>query len=121
MHWCFYCYAVNPRAQGPCVRCGRPVQAPPGLSYDDELVWALRHPDGDRARLAAQLLAARRARSALPALREVVDEGRDPFLAVEALRSAIEIAGSNELRAWLEQLAQCDSFMVADVAQRALA
>ena len=46
--------AVSPRASGPCVRCGRPVEGPPGLSYDDRLVWALGHPDGDRAVLAAQ-------------------------------------------------------------------
>ena len=121
MYWCFHCYAVNRDAHGPCVRCGRSVQSPPGLSYDDRLVWALGHPDGDRAMLAAQILGARRVRSALPALCRVVDEGRDPFLAVAAVRSAIAIAGSDELRGWLERLAHRDSFMVRAVAEQALA
>lgn len=120
MHWCFYCYAVNRNPTGPCVRCGRPVEGPPGRSFDDQLVWALGHPDGDRAVLAAQTLGVRRVRSALPVLRRVVEEDRDPFLAVAALRSAIAIAGPEELRDWLEQLAHCDSFMVRDVARRAL-
>jgi HEAT repeats len=120
MHWCHFCYGVNPSASDPCVRCGRPVEGPPGLTFDDQLMGALGHPDGDRAVLAAQTLGSRRVRAALPALRRVVDEDRDPYLAVAALRSAIEIAGRDELRDWLEELTRCDSFMVRDVAQRAL-
>jgi hypothetical protein len=121
MYWCYSCYALNPRPQGRCVRCGHEVEAPPDLSYDDRLVWALGHPDGDRAALAAQTLGARRVRSALPALRRVVEDGKDPFLAVAALRSAIAIAGPDELRDWLHDLLQRDSFMVRLVAERALA
>lgn len=121
MHWCYYCYAVNPHASGLCARCGRPVEGPPELSYDQRLIWALGHPDGDRAILAAQSLGARRVRSALPALRRTVDEDRDPYLAVAALRGAVAIAGPEELRGWLEQQARSDSFMVREAAQRALA
>ncbi len=54
MHWCYYCYVVNPGSTGPCIGCGRPVEGPSDLSYDDRLIWTLRHPDGDRAVLAAQ-------------------------------------------------------------------
>jgi hypothetical protein len=54
-------------------------------------------------------------------LRRVVDENADPFLAVAALRSAIAIAGGDELRSWLEQLARQDSFMVRAAAEQALA
>jgi hypothetical protein len=121
MHWCYSCYAVNPRPGGPCVRCGEPVEGPSGLSFDDRLVWALGHPDGDRAVLAAQTLGTRGVESAVPALRRVVDEDRDPYLALAALRSAIAIAGREELRGWLEQLARRASFMVREEAQRALA
>lgn len=121
MHWCHYCYAVNPLLTGPCIRCGDPVEGPPDQSFDDQLGWALGHPDGDRAVMAARTLGWRRVRSALPALRRVVDQDRDPYLAVAALRSAVEIAGPDELREWLEQLAQCDSFMLREAARRALA
>jgi HEAT repeats len=121
MHWCYFCYAVNRHSSGPCVRCGQAIEGPPGLSFDDRLMWALSHPDGDRAVLAAHTLGARGVRSALPALRRAVDEDRDPYLAVAALRSAIAIAGREDLHDWLEQLAQSESFMVREVAQRALA
>ena len=121
MHWCYYCYAVNSRPSGSCVRCGRQLEGPPHLSYDEQLVWALGHPDGDRAVLAAQSLGVRRVRSALPALRRAVEEDRDPYLAVAALRGAVAIAGRDELRGWLEQQARSESFMVREVAQRALA
>ena len=120
MYWCFSCYALNPHARGACVRCGQSVEGPAGLSYDDRLEWALGHPDGDRALLAAETLGRRGVRTALPALQRAVDQRRDPFLAVAALRSAVAIAGRDELRGWLEELARSDSFMVRAVAQRAL-
>ncbi|HUA03218.1 MAG TPA: HEAT repeat domain-containing protein [Solirubrobacteraceae bacterium] len=121
MHWCYHCYALNPGPTGPCVRCRRPVDGPPDLSFDDRLIWALGHPDGDRAVMAAQTLGVRRVTSALPALRRAVEEDRDPYLAVAALRGAIAIAGPDQLRDWLEELAHSESFMVRDVAQRAIA
>jgi hypothetical protein len=71
MYWCFHCYAVNPSDSGPCVRRGRPVQAPAGLTYDDRPVRARGHPDGDRAIVAANALGQRQVRSALPTLRTV--------------------------------------------------
>jgi len=118
MYWCVHCYELNPAVDEPCVRCGRPVKRPAGFSYNDQLIWALGHPDGDRAALAAQTLGRRRVRAALPALRQAVQECRDPYLATAALRSAIEIAGVDELAPWLEDLTRCDSFMVRTVAQR---
>ncbi len=121
MYWCFHCYAINPRPTGPCERCGRSVQAPEGLSYEDRLVWVLRHPDGDRAINAARILGQRRAGAAAPALRAVVADGRDPYLAAEALRSLIAIEGRDQIRELLQELAASDSFMVATVAKRALA
>jgi hypothetical protein len=121
MHWCYYCYAVNQRPSGPCARCGRQLEGPPHLSFDERLIWTLGHPDGDRAVLAAQSLGVRRVRSALPALRRTVEEDRDPYLAVAALRGAVAIAGREELRAWLEDLSGSKSFMVREVAQQALA
>jgi hypothetical protein len=120
VHWCFYCYAVNREADGPCARCGRPIEGPPDRSYDDHLMWALHHPHSDRAVLAAQILGRRKVRAAVPALRRVVDQGRNPYLSAAALRAAVTIAGPSELREWLEGLATCDSFMVRSVARRAL-
>ncbi len=121
MYWCFHCYAINPRRTGPCERCGRSVEGSADLSYEDRLIWALRHPDGDRAIMAARILGQRRARMAVPALRAVVADGRDPYLAAEALRSLVAIEGSGQIRELLEELAVSDSFMVAAVAKRALA
>jgi hypothetical protein len=120
MYWCYYCYAVNPQPSGPCIRCGRPLEGPSELSYDQRLIWALGHPDGDRAILAAQSLGVRRVRSALPALRQAVEEDRDPYLAVAALRGAVAIAGREQLRGWLEQQARSESFMVRAAAEQAL-
>jgi HEAT repeat protein len=120
VYWCFHCYAPNPQPSGPCVRCGREVAAPAHITDEWRLVWALRHPDSDRAMLAAKTLGKRRATGALPTLREIVQEGFDPFLAAQALRSAIEIAGVHELADWLAELTHSRSFMVREVASSAL-
>jgi hypothetical protein len=90
------------------------------MSYDDRLVWALGHPDGDRAIVAARILGTRGARSALPHLRRTVVDGGDPFLAVAALRSAIAIAEPGELDDWLQTLLRDRAFMVRRTAREAL-
>jgi hypothetical protein len=50
----------------------------------------------------------------------VITAGSDPFLAAEALRSLVKIKGRESTRDLLEQLADGGSFMVAEVARRAL-
>lgn len=119
-YWCYHCYARNPKPSGPCVRCGASVEGPPGRTYDEQLVWALSHPDTGQAAFAAQMLGTRRYRPALPALREHVEHDPDPYRAVAALRAAITIAGAEELRPWLEQLIHHRAFMVREIARRAL-
>jgi hypothetical protein len=119
--WCFHCYALNDHATGPCSVCGEPVEPPGKLSRVDGLIWALRHPDGDRALLAAGILGRLRAREAVPALRAAVETSKDTFLRAEALRSLIAIEGVEPLRPWLEELSRVPPVNVRNIAQRALA
>ena len=85
------------------------------------LIWALRHPDGDRALLAARTLGTPRAREAIPALREAVTAGPDIYLRTAALQSLIAIAGVDPLRSWLEELSRAAPVTVREAAGRALA
>jgi hypothetical protein len=111
----------DPRPSGPCVSCGREIAAPADLSFVDRLLWTLGHPDGDSAIVAAKTLGNGHVVAALPALRRVVDQRSDPFLAAHALRRAIQIAGAEQLRGWLSELAHCESFLLRDAASCALA
>jgi HEAT repeats len=120
MYWCFHCYALDDQATGPCAACGQPVEAPAGLCYADGLVWALNHPDGDRALLAARALGRLRIREAVPALRAVAENGRDVYLREAALRSVIEIEGTGPLRCWLEEMSRSGPFNVRATARQAL-
>lgn len=120
MFWCFNCYAVNDHPSGPCHVCGEPVEAPEGLSLVDDLIWALRHPDGDRALPAARTLGRLRARESVPALREAVEAGNDIYLRAAALRSLIAIEGVEPLRPWLDELSRIPPFTVRDIARRAM-
>jgi len=120
MCWCFHCYAVNDHPAGPCDACGEPVEAPAGLTWTGGLIWALHHPDGDRAVLAADALGRLRAREAVPALRGAVEGGNDIYLRAAALRSLIAIEGAESLRSWLDELRKAAPFNVRAIARRAL-
>ena len=120
MYWCFHCYAVNDHPTGPCDVCGQAVEAPARLSYTESLIWALHHPDGDRAVVAAQTLGRLRACEAVPALRAAAENRGDIYVREAALRSVIEIEGSGPLRHWLEELSRSAPFNVRAVAGQAL-
>jgi hypothetical protein len=120
IYYCFHCYGRNDRPSGTCVHCGREIAVPAGASYDERLIWALRHPDPDRAGVAAGILGERRAVVAVPALRCVVRDPPDAYVAARALQSLIAIAGVDAERELLEEVAAGDSFIPATVAQRAL-
>lgn len=120
MFWCFHCYAVNDHPRGPCVVCGEPVESPDDLSWTGSLIWALRHPDGDRALLAARTLGKLKARESVPALRAAAETGADIYLRAEALRSLIAIEGAGPLRPWLEQLGRDAPVTLRDIARQAL-
>ncbi len=120
MFWCFHCYAINDHPSGPCRACGEPVEAPAGLSRTESLIWALRHPDGDRAVLAARALGWLRAAESGPALRAAAESGRDIYLRAAALESLLAIEGATALRPWLEELSRVGSFNVRAIARRAL-
>ena len=70
----------------------------------DSLVWALGHPDGDRALVAARTLGRLKAQDSVPALRATVEGGADVYVRAEALRSLIAIKGAGDLRSWLDEL-----------------
>ncbi|MBO0833461.1 MAG: HEAT repeat domain-containing protein [Actinobacteria bacterium] len=120
MFWCFHCYAVNDYRTGPCRVCGGPVEGPASLSRAEGLAWALRHPDGDRAVLAAKILGQLRARESVPALREAAESGLDIYLRAEALRSVIAIEGADTLGPWLEELGRSGPMNVRAIARHAL-
>jgi hypothetical protein len=120
MFWCFHCYGINDQPRGPCVHCGQPIEEPLGLSHQDRLVWALGHPDADRAIVAAQLLGRIGDRSVAPTLRRVVAESSDVFLAAEALRSLVTLLGAEELAPTLKALAKDGTAPVRKVARHVL-
>ena len=120
-YWCYHCYGLNARARGACTHCGRPIEIPDALSFEQRLVWTLGHPDGDRAVLAARLLGDRRAQIAAPALSRLIAESRDPFLAAQALQSLVAIEGIGPLRELLLELTDGQSVSLSRIARRALA
>ena len=106
---------ITRAARAPCA--GSPVGAPDGLSWTDGLIWALGHPDGDRAVVAARTLGGLKARRGGGA---AASAETDVYLRAEALRSLIAIEGAEALRPWLEQLSRDAPLMIRDIARKAL-
>ncbi len=120
MFWCFHCYALNDHRAGPCRACGLPVEPPADISWTESLIWALGHPDGDRAVLAARTLGRLRARESVPALRAAAEGGKDIYVRAAALESLLAIEDAEALRPWLDELSRVGSFNVRAIAKRAL-
>jgi hypothetical protein len=79
--YCPSCYATNPWVESECASCGAALETEE--SFDERLIWSLRHPDTGTAVLAAEVLARRRAALAIPALIEL-SRSADPFRAAAA-------------------------------------
>lgn len=100
--WC--CYRLNVEPRGRCAHCGGEIAEPPGTSYESRLVWALDHPDPDRAVTAARILGRVGGEASLGALREAALRHRDPYVAAEALRSVVSRTGPRVARPLLDQV-----------------
>lgn len=116
--FCPACYEPNPASLEFCRRCGARLESEE--TFDERLVWALRHPDTAVAVLAAELLAARKARQAIPALLEL-SESSDPYRAAAATAALGAFRGDPTVAAALGRLAEAPSFLVRNVARAALA
>lgn len=74
--YCLACYATSPWSATRCGRCWADLAVED--DFDDRLIWALDHPDTATAMIAADVLARRGTRRAIPALLRVVDSA-DPY------------------------------------------
>ena len=104
--YCWWCYAPNTVARGPCGACGKDIAGPAGATYVDMLLWALRHPVVERRMMAARILGQRREPRAREALETLATQEEDPYLAAEALRALFTIDGMEAHRDLAERLAR---------------
>lgn len=101
--YCWHCYGKNRRASGRCEHCGAEIAAPPGTSFEEQLLWALAHPLAERRIAAAHALGTRGVEAASGRLQELVS-APDPYLAAAALEALVRIDGTERHRALLEEL-----------------
>ncbi len=90
-HYCWHCYAANPVPVGRCAECGGAIEQPAGITYSEQLIWALGH------RLAGTQM-----------------------IAAQALQSLVSIVGVDGTRDLLEPLAESGPPAVMRVALHAL-
>lgn len=107
--YCPGCYRRNAWDAVRCVACTAVLATEE--SYDERLIWALRHPDSGVATLAAELLARRRVRGAIPALIRLVDAA-DPYRAAAAAAALRAFADDTRVASLLEGLQRHPSTLV---------
>ncbi len=118
-HYCWHCYAANPVPVGRCAECGGAIEQPAGITYSDQLIWALGHRLAGTQMIAAQVLGELREPAAEGPLRTLVADA-DPYLAAQALQSLVSIVGVAGTRDLLEPLAESGAPAVRRVALHAL-
>jgi hypothetical protein len=117
IYYCWCCYGRNERGTGPCARCAGEIAAPPNTTLTRRLLWATRHPDPDVAIMATRRLAAVRATDAIPSLRSLITDPPDPYVAAEALRTLIELSGTEAEHAFLVRLAESGPALLRSLAR----
>ena len=103
-----------------CRKCGAPLRQSTNESYEEKLIWALRHPEPTTPIRAATILGERRALAAVEPLIAVALSTRDFYLQ-EAAVIALGQIGDRRAQPCLERLSREGAVRVRQAAQRALA
>lgn len=99
-----------------CVHCGGEISAPPSATETERLLWATRHPDPDVGIMAAKRLGTQGDPAAIPALRGLVEDALDPYVAAEALRSLLILSSDTAEKALLQRLQSSGPVLLRKVA-----
>lgn len=108
VRYCPACYATNEWDAERCAACETKLATDD--SYDDQLLWALDHPDTATAMFAAELLAERKTQAAIERLIRATDSP-DPYRAAAAAR-ALAAFDDERARASVRALRQHPSVLV---------
>lgn len=119
VRYCPECWGEM-EANGVCRQCGRTPEYATAESYEDKLIWALRHPEPTTPIRAAAILGQRRSAAAVEALIAVAVTTFDIFLQ-EAAITALGQIGDERARPILEYFNDEGAVRVKLAAQRALA
>jgi len=103
-----------------CPKCGAPLRQSTNESYEEKLIWALRHPEPTTPVRAATILGDRRALAAVEPLIAVALSSRDFYLQ-EAAVIALGQIGDKRAQPCLERLSREGAVRVKLAARRALA
>lgn len=111
--FCPSCYARNAWSARICRACGSSLESTD--DFDSRLIWALGHPDTATAIRAAQAIASRRVRTAIPALREALGSP-EAYRAAAAAAALASLRGYPEARAALRAARSHPSVLVRQAA-----
>jgi len=103
-----------------CRKCGAPLRQSASETYEEKLIWALRHPEPTTPIRAATILGERRALAAVEPLIAVALSTPDFYLQ-EAAAVALGQIGDRRAQPCLERLSCEGAIRVRLAAQRALA
>jgi HEAT repeat protein len=118
-YYCWHCYGQNRRASGRCDQCGREIATHSGASFDDQLMWALKHPLAERRMLAVHAIAQRRLVRAREQLQALLSDP-DAYLAAAALEALVALDGLDSQRVTLERVQESGAAPVRAAARELL-
>jgi len=115
-YFCWHCYGENRSESGQCEHCQHEIASPQGTTFEDRLIWALRHPLTERRMVAVRAIGTRRLTRARQELRTLVSD-QDPYLAAAALEALVEMDGREAHHDLVDQLRRSGAAPVRAVAR----
>jgi hypothetical protein len=109
--YCIYCWNEVNEKQGLCPHCGRPLDEIDQLDYDDKLIAALFHFEPETPIRAAEVLAARKTKKAVPEIFRAYcsRSDLDPFMA-KAFIHAISVIENKSIDFVCKEIIRRDNF-----------
>jgi len=117
--FCPHCWQRVPDAAPQCPHCGFDLQEAAKMSYDEQLVLALRHSVTEYRIVAARILGRHGAAIALPEFKRIVEADNDYYLLREILYALLNIHDPMSLEI-MRAAAHHPSRLVAQLAQELL-
>ncbi len=117
--FCPHCWQRVPETADQCPHCGFDLRQTAQLSYDEQLVLALRHSVTEYRVTAAHILGQHGAVIALPEFQRIIETENDYYLLSEILRALLNIRDPRSVEL-MRQAAYHRSRLVAQLAQALL-
>ena len=118
--YCMNCWAEIAEDCGSCPKCGAFQEELLKEDFNQKLIRALSHPEPETVLRAIEIIGNRKCNEAMPFLKNIITEHRDPFRTAQALEAFLKLESPNKIEFIREYTDQKYGFIIAKKARELL-